>query len=208
MTRRAIATTALAAGALLIALGSLSTLYGMEQQLPGRPGEAPDRVRLGITGWGLVREPEGRGPIGENLPTYGHALALAALLVAVGAVLQLRAPRSAAVGRGAAVVGAGLVAGVAWAVVETWSALFRGGYPGEEGRFVGSGTHVLGAAVLLVLAGAVVGAEWPARVGRPTGPSVHRVGDDDTPPLGIAVPVSELGIPQDPPRDERDHPTG
>jgi hypothetical protein len=93
-------------------------------------------------------------------------------------------------------------------------------------EFVGPGTWLIGAAALALLVGAVVAHDWPARVPRPTGLSVYQVDDDDTPPFGIAIPVSELDLPPAPPpvaelppvvelpgvsrpaADERRHPTG
>lgn len=217
MTRRGIATTALAAGALLVVLGSLFPLYGSQEPQPpvtGR-GTAPEYATVAITGWELTRDPAPASvPPDDRFPTYGPALVVAAVLAGAGAVLQLRTPRQAAVGRFTAVAGAGLVGGVLWAVLETWSKLFGNPFRflGEEDpSFVGAGAYVLGAAVVLVAGGAALGAEWPARAAKPTGVSVHRVDDDDTPPFGIAIPVSELDVPPEvprgAPRDDRDHPT-
>ncbi|MFC6094072.1 hypothetical protein [Saccharothrix lopnurensis] len=210
MTRRAVAVGLLVVGALLVLLGSLFPLFAVEQvELFGPGGREPDSrtVTVGITGWEVVRDPEPDAAAeldGED-PVYGYALVVAALLAGAGAVLRVRTPRQAVVGGLAAGAGAGLVAGVLWAVVETWSVLFGGPLPDEGVRtFVGAGGYLLGVAVALVVAGAVLGAEWPPRAPRTAGDAVHRVDDDATPPFGIAVPVIELG----PVEADRDHPTG
>lgn len=210
MTRRAVAVGVLVAGALLVVLGSLFPLFGVEQvELFGPAGPVSEGrlVRVGITGWELVREPplDGVGEQGGPEPTYGHALVLAALLAGVGAALQFRAPRLAVAGRLAAFAGAGLVAGVLWTVVETWSVLFGGPLPDEDVRTsVGPGGYLLGVAAALIAVGTALSVEWPARAARPAGASVYQVDDDETPPFGIAIPVTEL----EPVDDERDHPTG
>ncbi|GAA1304410.1 hypothetical protein [Saccharothrix xinjiangensis] len=202
---------ALVVGAVLVVFGSLLPLYGVQQEeLFGSGGPVSNGrvVTVGITGWELVREPdpEGLGDQGGPEPSYGYPLVLAALLAGAGAALQFRAPRQAVAGRLAAFTGAGLAAGVLWAVVETWSVLFGGPLPDEDVRtFVGSGGYLVGVAAALIAVGAVLSVEWPARAARPTGVAVHQVeDDDDTPPFGIAIPVVELG----PVDDDRGHPTG
>ncbi|GAB3008103.1 hypothetical protein [Saccharothrix stipae] len=202
MTRRAIAVITIGAGALFVVLGSLFPLYGMEAVArfgPGGEAQESSRRLVALTGWEYVQEPL---PSGESLtygfPVYGHGLVLAAVLAGVGALLQLRSPLLAAIGRFAVLVGCGLVVGVLWAALETLGTLFGSGNAGAavtSDEFVGTGTWLAGGAALALLVGAVLAHDWPARVPRPAGVSVYQVDDDDTPPFGIAIPVDELDVP-------------
>ncbi|MFE9751473.1 hypothetical protein ACFYOT_41755 [Saccharothrix saharensis] len=235
MTRRAIAVLTIGAGALVVVLGSLFTLYGVETEIRpgpnGVPGEVPRLVAL--TGWEYVQEPTPPGrPAGAEFdyPVYGYGLVFGAALAAVGGLLQLRSPLLAAIGRFGVLAAFGVVVGALWSALETLRTLFGdrdvpGSYATSE-AFFGGGTWLVGAGALALLAGAAVAHDWPARVPRPTGVSVYQVDDDDTPPFGIAIPVSELDVPPAGPAappvaelppvvelpdrsvDERRHPTG
>ncbi|GAA3462249.1 hypothetical protein ACFFSW_26870 [Saccharothrix longispora] len=223
MTRAARRTTAivvLGAGALLVVLGSLLPLYGMTEEFGGGPGAASEARTYALTGWESVVEPpfrvegvegvEGVDGVDEQdrIPVYGHALVAAAALVALGAVLQLRPPRPAAIGRSTAVAGLGLLLGTLWAAVETTSKLFGTGAATHEREFVGSGTWTVLAAAALVLAGVVLAHEWP--VPTTADGETPRAGDDDvdTPPLGIPVPVIEVRPINGDDVDGERHPTG
>ncbi|MFD0206942.1 MULTISPECIES: hypothetical protein [Saccharothrix] len=233
MTRRAIVVITIGAGALLVVLGSLFPLYGLETEVrpgPGRPSPNDVSRLVALTGWEYVEEPvplnrpEGAG---FDFPVYGYGLVFAAVLAGVGALLQLRTPLLAAIGRFGVLAGFGLAVGTLWAAVETLRTLFGvSAMPASfvtQETFVGTGTWVIGSGVLALLAGAVMAHDWPARVPRPTGVAVYQVDDDDTPPFGIAIPVSELDVPPAGPvappvaelpgvprssADERRHPTG
>ncbi|WP_367137274.1 hypothetical protein [Saccharothrix sp. HUAS TT1] len=224
MSRRAAAVITTGAGALFVVLGSLFELFGRETVIrygPGGPLPFPERRSVALTGWELVEEPVRAGvDAGPGIPVYGYGLVFAAVLAGVGAVLQLRSPLLAAIGRFAVLVASGVVVGTVWAALETLRTLF-----GAENtpptvdvdQFVGTGTWLLSAAAVALLVGAVLAHDWPERVARPTGPSVYQVADDedDTPPFGIAIPVADLGVPADPPpgagepgAGDRRHPTG
>ncbi|ONI89067.1 hypothetical protein ALI22I_16215 [Saccharothrix sp. ALI-22-I] len=203
MSRRAIAVVSIGAGALFVVLGSLFPLYGTEiytRFVP--PGGQPSGARgtIALTAWELIRDPvppaDVRGD-GDSFPTYGHSLVVAAVLAAIGAGLQLRSPLLAAIGRFGVLVGFGLVVGTLWTALETLRQLLGdgGSVNGGSEQFVGTGTWMIGGAVLVMLVGVVLAQDWPARLPRPTGVSVYQVDDDDTPPFGIAIPVSELEVP-------------
>lgn len=237
MTRRSIAVLTIGAGALLVVLGSLFPLYGVEASLrPGSGSSLPDGVRrlVALTGWEYVQEPvppANPGGVGFGFPVYGHGLVFAAALAGVGALAQLRSPLAAAIGRFVVLAAFGVVVGTLWAALETLRTLFGNSTQSSmlgNDQFVGTGTWLIGAAALALLVGAAVAHDWPARVPQPTGVSVYQVDDDDTPPFGIAIPVSELDVPPGGPvtppvaelppvadlpgvprpADERRHPTG
>ena len=208
MTRRAIAVLTIGAGALVVVLGSLFPLYGVETTArPGVNGPIEEGVlrMVALTGWEYVREPMPPGiRAGDDFafPAYGHGLVFAAVLAAIGALAQLRSPRVAAIGRFGVLTAFGIVVGTLWAAVETLGTLFGGGSPSTSAttteEFVGTGTWLVGAAALALLVGAAVAHDWPAPVPRPAGVSVYQVDDDDTPPFGIAIPVTELEVPPAP----------
>lgn len=236
MTRRAIAVLTIGAGALLVVLGSLFPLYGVETALRPAVGGVPQpgmRRLVALTGWEYVQDPPVGGPGGVafDYPVYGYGLVLAAVVAGVGAMMQLRSALVAAIGRFAVLAASGVVVGTLWTALETLRTLFGNGTPSptlSTDAFVGAGTWLVGAAALALVVGAAVAHDWPARVPRPTGLSVYQVDDDDTPPFGIAIPVDELdvapagpvappvaelppvvelpGVPR--PSDERRHPTG
>ncbi|MEV8443839.1 hypothetical protein AB0425_41245 [Actinosynnema sp. NPDC051121] len=230
MTRRAIAVLTIGAGALLVVLGSLFPLYGVETALrPSVGGGVPQpgmRRLVALTGWEYVQDPPVAGPGGGGFdyPVYGYGLVLAAVVAGVGAVVQLRSALVAAIGRFAVLAAFGVVVGTLWTALETLRTLFGNGTTTatlSTEEFVGAGTWLVGAAALALLVGAAVAHDWPARVPRPTGLSVYQVDDDDTPPFGIAIPVGELDVPpvaelppvvelpgMPRPVDERRHPTG
>ncbi len=205
MTRRAIAVLTIGAGALVVVLGSLFPLYGVETVMrPGLGGPVPSGVvrLVALTGWEYVQEPtppDRPGGVGFDFPVYGHGLVFAAVLAAVGALLQLRSPLLAAIGRFVVLAGSGVVVGTLWAALETLRTLFGVGAPpasvATTDEFVGAGTWLTGAAALAMLVGTALAHDWPARVPRPTGASVYQVDDDDTPPFGIPIPVDELDVP-------------
>lgn len=204
MTRRAFAVLTTCAGALMVVLGSLFPLYGVEisrrVELGGPVSEGMGRF-MALTGWEYVEEPPSgyAGGIEPDFPVYGHALVFAAVLAAVGALLQLRSPLLAAVGRFGVLAAVGLAVGTLWAVLETLRTLFGVSAPSPAvgyDEIIGTGTWLIGASALVMLVGVVVAHDWPARVPRPTGVSVYQVADDDTPPFGIAIPVSDLDVPQ------------
>ncbi|MCC8250940.1 hypothetical protein [Saccharothrix luteola] len=202
MTRRAFAVLTIGAGALMVVLGSLFELYGVETSVrPGLDDSVPNGMRrlMALTGWEYVEEPQSRNPdgVGFDFPVYGYGLVFAAVLAAVGAVLQLRSPLLAAVGRFGVLAAVGVLVGTLWAAVETLRTLFSIDPPPmvSHKEFVGTGTWLIAASALAMLVGAVAAHDWPARVPRPTGVSVYQVADDDTPPFGIAIPVSELDVP-------------
>jgi hypothetical protein len=221
VSRRALAVLLIGAGALFVVLGSLFPLYGMETVVDYRPEGPRVEGRIALTGWEVVQEPP---PPPQNAdtwrgPVFGYGLVAAAVLAAVGAGLQLRSPRSAAIGRFGVVAGLGLVVGTLWAALEILTLMFGGPEGSSTENFVGAGTWIIGGAALVMLVGAVLAQDWPPRVPRPTGTSVYQVDDDDTPPFGIAIPVGELDVPADgtgetgeggdaPPDDDRRHPTG
>ncbi|MFJ6677218.1 hypothetical protein ACIQMJ_39470 [Actinosynnema sp. NPDC091369] len=235
MTRRAIAVLTIGAGALVVVLGSLFTLYGVETEMrPGPNGVPRDVPRLvALTGWEYVQAPSVPGrPDGVTFdyPVYGYGLVFGAALAVVGGLLQLRSPLLAAIGRFGVLAAFGVVVGALWSALETLRTLFgTGDVPpsiGTSDAFFGGGTWLVGLGALMLLAGAAVAHDWPARVPRPTGVSVYQVDDDDTPPFGIAIPVTELDVPPGGPAappvaelppavelpdrsaDERRHPTG
>ncbi|MGW4116365.1 hypothetical protein ACWEFJ_36280 [Actinosynnema sp. NPDC004786] len=203
MTRRAIAVTTIGAGALFVVLGSLLPLYGVETTMrPGVNGPLPGGVRrlVAITGWEYVQEPPPPTEyLGSGLyPVYGYGLVLAAVVAAVGALLQLRSPLLAAVGRFGVLAAVGVVVGTVWAVLETMRTLFGSVdvapiVTTEE--FVGAGAWLLLLASVAMVAGAVLAHDWPPRTPRPAGVSVYQVDDDDTPPFGFPMPVSGSDVP-------------
>lgn len=204
MTRRAFAVLTIGAGALMVVLGSLFPLYGVETSVrPGLDDSVPNGMRrlVALTGWEYVEEPTSRnaGGVPFDFPVYGYGLVFAAVLAAVGALLQLRSPLFAAVGRFGVLAGVGMIVGTLWTAVETLRTLFGADTSPpmvSHEEFVGTGTWLIGASALAMLVGAVAAHDWPARVPRPTGVSVYQVADDDdTPPFGIAIPVSELDVP-------------
>ncbi|KOX18500.1 hypothetical protein ADK67_36595 [Saccharothrix sp. NRRL B-16348] len=247
MTRRAFAVLTIGAGALMVVLGSLFPLYGVETFIrPGVEGSLSGGVQrlVALTGWEYVQEPPPQPrPAGTDFefPVYGYGVVFAAVLAGVGALLQLRSPLLAAIGRFGVLAAVGVVVGTLWAALETLRTLFginATSVSVTTDEFVGTGTWLMGASALAMLVGAVAAHDWPARVPRPTGVSVYQVDDDDTPPFGIAIPVSELDVPPgdpappagpvappvaelpplvdlprphgapDPAADERRHPTG
>lgn len=217
MSRRAIAVLTIGAGALLVVLGSLFPLYGVETIFrPGPAGVVREANSLtALTGWEFVQEPQvPRSQDGGRFPVYGYGLVLGAVLAGIGAVLQLRSPLLAAIGRFAVLAGFGVVVGALWSALETLRTLFSidgtATAIATREQFVGAGTWLIGLAAVALLVGVVLAQDWPLRLPRPTGVSVYQVENDDTPPFGIAIPVSELDVPPgDPvPPDERRHPTG
>ncbi|XVS62767.1 hypothetical protein ACQPYE_31555 [Actinosynnema sp. CA-299493] len=203
MTRRAFAVLTIGAGALMVVLGSLFPLYGVETSArPGLDGPIPDGVRrlVALTGWEYVQEPVVVNPDGGgfDIPVYGYGLVFAAVLAGACALLQLRSPLLAAVGRFGVLAAVGVLVGTVWAAVETLRTLFGVSTPPPtltNEPFIGTGTWLIGASAVAMLVGAVAAHDWPARVPRPTGVSVYQVADDDTPPFGIPVPVTELAVP-------------
>ncbi|MEU4742099.1 hypothetical protein AB0G02_16785 [Actinosynnema sp. NPDC023658] len=206
MTRRTIAVITIGAGALFVVLGSLFPLYGNETILkygPNGPLPEGERRVVALTGWEYVQEPmpdPSPSGTGFDFPVYGYALAFAAVLAAAGALLQFRSPLLAAIGRFGVLTGFGMVVGTLWTVLETLRTLF-GANAGRSSAdvvsrgFVGTGTWLVGGAAVALLVGVVLAQEWPARLPRPEGASVYQVGDDDdTPPFGIAIPVTELDV--------------
>ncbi|PSL53202.1 hypothetical protein B0I31_110295 [Saccharothrix carnea] len=205
MTRRAIVVITLGAGALLVVLGSLFPLYGVDTEVrpgPGRPSPADVTRLVALTGWEYLEEPTPLNrPEGAEFdhPVYGYGLVFAAVLAGIGALLQLRTPLLAAIGRFGVLAGFGLAIGTLWAALETLRSLFGVNtmpvsFVTQE-TFVGTGAWLIGLGALALLVGAVMAHDWPARVPRPTGVAVYQVDDDDTPPFGIAIPVSELDVP-------------
>ncbi|QQQ74727.1 hypothetical protein IOD16_26775 [Saccharothrix sp. 6-C] len=204
MTRRAIAVLTIGAGALMVVLGSLFPLYGVETAVrPGSDGPIPNGVQrlVALTGWEYVQEPPAVNPAGVDFdfPVYGYGLVFAAVLAGVGALLQLRSPLLAAVGRFGVLAAVGVVVGALWTALETLRTLFGSSSASPvvvNHEFIGTGTWLVGAAGLVMLVGAVVAHDWPAREPRPAGASVYQVADDDdTPPFGIPIPVTELTVP-------------
>lgn len=204
MTRRAFVVLTIGAGALMVVLGSLFPLYGVETSVrPGMDVSVPNGIRrlMALSGWEYVEEPPSgnAGGVQFDFPVYGYGLVFAAVLAAVGALLQLRSPLLAAVGRFGVLAAVGVVVGTLWTALETLRTLFSVDMSSPmvtHEEFVGTGTWLIGASALAMLVGAVVAHDWPARVPRPTGVSVYQVADDDdTPPFGIAIPVSELDVP-------------
>ncbi|WP_158852997.1 hypothetical protein [Saccharothrix deserti] len=201
MSRRAIAAITIGAGALLVVLGSLFPLYGVDTVVVYGTDGPPGGVRrmYALTPWELVEEPA--PPVNVNdasvYPTYGYSLVAAAVLAGLGAGLQLRSSLQAAIGRFGVLAGFGLLVGTLWTALETLRLLF-GSAPASISNtkeFVGAGTWVLGVAAVVMLVGGVLAQDWPPRAPRPGGVSVYQVDDDDTPPFGIAIPVSELDVP-------------
>jgi hypothetical protein len=205
MTRRAFAVITIGAGALMVVLGSLFPLYGVETLVrPGLDGPIPNGVRrlVALTGWEYVEEPT-RPPVPAGVefdfPVYGYGLVFAAVLAGVGGLLQLRSPLLAAIGRFGVLAAVGVLVGTLWTALETLRTLFGVSTPSAvvtNEEFVGTGTWLIGASALAMLVGVVVAHDWPARAQRPAGVSVYQAGDDDdTPPFGIAIPVSDLDVP-------------
>ncbi|MFJ6677217.1 hypothetical protein ACIQMJ_39465 [Actinosynnema sp. NPDC091369] len=129
-------------------------------------------------------------------PQYGVPIAVAAVLLAIAAALVFLPESQRLASRYLAIGGTGVLVGSVWAAVAVVVSLLGNAERQETaGGFtvnVGEGVPVLGAAVLLAAAGAVlVHARRPEP--RPEGPVVYRVdgveGDDDTdtPPFGIPV---------------------
>ncbi|MGM1062985.1 hypothetical protein [Saccharothrix sp. Mg75] len=222
MTRRGTAVVALCAGALLTVLGSLFPLYGVMNRFTAAGGLGPDQepVMYAWTAWEPVLGPTSEVSAGEGgfrIPVYGYAFVVAAALVALGAVLQLRRPLSAAIGRVVAVLGLGLLLGTLWAALETTSKLFgtadgagdASGSGPVDPEFVGSGTWLIAVAAAAVLAGVVLAHDWPSNAAVAGDPTAGPLDDDvDTPPFGIPLPVIEVRPVNRDEVDDRRHPTG
>ncbi|WP_447009339.1 hypothetical protein [Saccharothrix hoggarensis] len=215
--RRRVGVVALLVGAALAVLGTVLPLYTHAFDL-GRDLTFENRQNL----WGLLS--------GERVQArdawFGLPVVAGAGLAVLGAVLARRAW-----GRLAALAGVMLMIGAVWAVAQ--QVLVVATVDPISGVTVTtdleSGAPVLVGGLLAALAGALLVQDWtsgdaPAETGDGEVAVVHRLDDPDagpdadadTPPFGIAIPVSELDVPPATPRagdagpagDGRRHPSG
>lgn len=152
-------------------------------------------MRYEETAWEVSRN-DFPGPWVAEPPRLGYPIITGAVLLAVGAVLNLRVPPA----RYAALIGAGLVAGGMWGAYEHHLATIArfAVLGGEQVEILhGSGMLTLGIATAAGLLGAVAMQEFPQRVKPPEPPAgdvvIHQLEDDDseTPPYGFPVVVEE-----------------
>ncbi|QFZ22324.1 hypothetical protein [Saccharothrix syringae] len=205
---RAVGVVALVVGAVSAAVGTFLPLYHQRFDFGGT-----SQLELTQNSW---RPGEPDALLGRDAH-YGVPMAVAVLLLLVGAVFAGRAWW----GRLVALGGAALLVGAVWVVGQIIYAYLGGADPDGIGSVTivtepRSGSYVLGAACVVAVAGAVLVQERPPRAPRPTGAVVHRVdggfgdgpddglgggsGDEDTetPPLGFPAPPGDRPRPEAP----------
>ena len=191
MSRRLFGAAMLVVAGATAAVGTFLPLYG-----EGADSDGPGPV-VTATSWEFVFSnlPEGVefGPV--QSPQYGVPITVSAVLLAVAAALVFLPEAQRLASRYLALAGTGVLVGSVWAAVAVVvSAVGNASRPENVGYSVqvGEGVPVLGASVLLAVAGVVL---LHARRSGPRtgGPVVYRVDGDevdddtDTPPFGIPV---------------------
>ncbi|MCE6994581.1 hypothetical protein LZG04_07130 [Saccharothrix sp. S26] len=191
MSRRLLGAAMLVGAGVTAVVGTFLPLYA---EGPAREDRLPS---ITVTSWEYVFSnlPAGMEFAPVRSPQYGVPIVVSAVLLAVAAALVFLPESQRLAARYLAIGGTGVLVGSVWAVVAVVVSMVGNAARPEVGGFavhVGEGVSVLGASVLLAVAGVVL-VHARRREPRPEGPVVYRVDGDevdddtDTPPFGIPV---------------------
>lgn len=188
-TRRVLGAVLVFVAAGLAVAASFLAAYSVQVELQGRT------LRFETTSW-VVERDDFRGALLLGPIEYGEAAVAAALIMALSAVLAFRVPAA----RVGSLLGAGLLAGVAWSAVTSVQAIVKkltdleAPVPFDVQQ--GEGITLLIVAAGVAVVSAVLHQELPKRVVEPEGDGavIHQVEADDseTPPYGFPVIVEPL----------------
>ena len=188
-TRRVLGAVLVFVAAGLAVAASFLAAYAVQVELQGRT------LRFEATSW-LVERDDFRGALLLGPIEYGEGAVGAALVMALSAVLAFRMPAA----RVGSLLGAGLLAGVAWSAVTSVQGIVKKvadlGAPVPFDVEQGEGITLLVVAAGVAVVSAVLHQELPKWVVEPEGDGavIHQVEADDseTPPYGFPVIVEPV----------------